>query len=330
MKTVVCISITVVVFLYSSKLIAQKTSPIHIKALTSILKKPVPSGSTLRYEKLIDYLSDSLNATEASFLLSDISLKNSFGKYFYERLSHSTVDKKIIPLLKKIADGQYADLTPSENQTATTKSKTNKPKIKPNPNTESGEIKNTTIDINSGNIFLVKRNPLIVSVPNLEANKNATEEHINNAVFLNKPEGVVFEKKGDYLWQLDTGKGLEGLSNLLNLIKEKEHYFAPNLADDLFVLDSDLLTVFKVNKDLLRVIYAKNFHIEFSTQELIFAITKNNKLPQGIQLKSMGQNHWDLIFTERDFVDKIFDKTQGFDLSEFEEGFAKKIMATSK
>jgi len=313
--------------LFFAKLKAQQTSPEHIKNLTVILKKPVPSGSTLRYEKLVEYISNSLDSSEATKVWTDIKAKNSFGKYFYERLSYSTVDKKILPLLKQISKGRESSITEIKPPKAKPKSTSSTPK-KDNPIKKGGVgTMPGKLEINSDHIFIAKRYPFTVAFPNREIYKNVNEEDIMNAVFQHQPEGVNFERKGDYTWQL---KGLENVWKFLEFIDNKEHYFVPHLARELFIIDPDLITVYKINKDEFQITYAKNFHLGFTSLELLQAITKNNRLPEGMIIKELAPNHWSLKISERSFLQAIIDSSIGFDLSEFEEDFAKKITSAAK
>lgn len=313
--------------LFFAKSKAQETNLEHVKNLTAILKKPVPAGSTMRYEKLVEYISTSLDSTEAAKVWADIKARNSFGKYFYERLSYSTVDKKILPLLRQISNGGEGSITEIKPPKAKPKStssisKKDNPVKKGGAGTIPGKL-----EINSDHIFIARRYPFTVAFPNREVYKNVSEEDIMNAVFQNQPEGVNFERKGDYTWQL---KGLENVWKFLEFIDNKEHYFVPHLARELFLIDPNLISVYKINKDEFQIIYAKNFHLGFTSLELLQAITKNNKLPEGMIIKELSPNHWSLKISERSFLQAIIDSSIGFDLSEFEEDFAKKITSAAK
>ena len=79
------------------------TDPTVINQITEILKKPVPDGSSLRYETLYKHIFSNLTPQQSADVHSEIMSKTSFGRYFYERLSTSTVDQRIIPLLEKKA-----------------------------------------------------------------------------------------------------------------------------------------------------------------------------------------------------------------------------------
>lgn len=327
MKTKTFFCCLIIFFLNIIFVQAQETNPEHIKNLNAILKKPIPSGSMLRYEKLVEYISKSLDQKEAAHIMADIQAKNTFGKYFYERLSYSTVDKKILPLLRQISNGSESSITeikPPKAQPKSTSSTSKKdyPVKKGGAGTIPGKL-----EINSDHIFIARRYPFTVAFPNREVYKNVSEEDIMNAVFQNQPEGVNFERKGDYTWQL---KGLENVWKFLEFIDNKEHYFVPHLARELFLIDPNLISVNKINKDEFQINYAKNFHLGFTSLELLEAITKNNKLPEGMNIKELAPNHWSLKISERSFLQAIIDSSIGFDLSEFEESFANKISSAAK
>lgn len=317
-----------------SKSQAQSTSPEHIKNLSAILKKPVPSGSTLRYENLMEYISTSLDETEAGNVYADIKAQNTFGKYFYSRLSHSTVDKKILPLLKRISGGQRLEPTISEEKSQKSKPKSSSTTPKAESQGKKGEAATSTLkkEINTEDLFIVKRFPFSVAFPQDEIYKNANEEDIMRAVFQNQPAGVSFVQISDKVWQMKftSGNTLDFLSEFLEFVENKNHYFVPHIARDLFEIEPDLLWVHKVNEDEFQITYAKNLHLGFTQMELLNAITKHDKLPDGMKIIDIARNQWRLKISDRGVFQSLVDKTIGFDLSEFEEDFAKKIMAAAK